>query len=138
MRAFIKAMLIFALAIFALFNYLFITFDHGISQPSMEDKDIVQVLNTLSNVDAVKYYKKTLVLKEDKENDEIYRVYISTKDAAYLLDATPDQIDMLDFLSVFDEDFQPKKVTPIPFFVEVVVGLIILILPFGRRRKKEK
>ena len=135
MRGFIKAVLIFAIALFALFNYRFLTFSQGISKPNYDDMSALEVLKEATEIKTVQYYKKTVSSKSSENN---YRIYIETADEGYLLDATEDDIAALDGLSVFNSNLKPRKVIIVPFYVEIIVGFIILILPFGRARKKAK
>ena len=138
MRTLVKILVVFAILVFALFNYRFLTFSQGISQHNFEDQSVLEAMQTLSNIKTVQYYHKTFVSKSDDDKSQyIYRVYLETDDAAYLLDATQDDIDMFETLGIFNSKLQPKKITPIPFYVEIVVSIIVLILPFGRRRKKK-
>ena len=151
MRVFIKLVLLTAIVLFAFFNYRYISFDKGISKTSFEDKGVLETLQTVSGIQKVEYYKKPFAKESQPDkssraassqdsgsaSDEyIYKVYIVTNEDAYLLDATEDDIAAFSLMGVFSSKLQPVKVKPIPFYVEIIVGLVVLIIPFGRRSKK--
>lgn len=134
MRVFIKLVLIVLIVLFAFFNYKYISFDKGISQRSMGNKSVGEFLQTLSGIKSIQYYKKTITLPQSSE-DYIYKVYIVTTEEAYLLDATQDDIDAFNVLGIFSSSLKPELIKPIPFYVEIILGVIILIIPFGRKRR---
>ena len=126
MRTFINVILIFTIVVFALFNYQFITFSNGISKPNYDDMTALEaVQNHSESINSVAYYKKTL-------SKDTYRVLIKTDEAAYLLDASKGDIDAI------SATVKARKVFVVPFYVEVALGLLVLILPFGRPIKKLK
>ncbi len=129
MKFFIKLLLLGLIVTFALFNHKYISFDKGISKTDFEDKSVIGVLTTVTGVKSVQYYKKTFA-REDGYN---YKVYIVTTGDAYLLDATDDDIKAFKTLGIFSSKFQPEKISPIPFYVEVIVGFLVLVIPFGKK-----
>ena len=130
MKFFIKLVLLVCVIFFALFNYRIVSFNKGFSKQSFEDKSILEVLTTLTGITRVEYYSKTI-----PSGDFKYRVYIVTNDDAYLLNATQSDIDAFNTLGIFSNKLKPNKVTPIPFYVEIIVGIVILVIPFGKRKK---
>lgn len=147
MRIFFKLLLLSAITLFALFNYRVLSFDKGISKMSMENKSVIEVLNTVANIKSVEYYKLPFTRDEQssqnrpdnyQSSDYNYRVYIVTNDEAYLLSATLDQINSLNTLDIFSKSLKPNKISPIPYYVEIILGLIIIFFPFGKRKEKKK
>ncbi len=132
LKLFIKLLLITGIIFFALWNHRFFSFYKGFSKGNYEDYNVTQTLIMLNNIEKVEYYEKVV-----KSEDSQYKVYILTKGDAYLLDASQDEIDSMNNLAMFAEN-KPNKFRPVPFYVEVIVGFIILIIPFGRRKKKEE
>lgn len=130
MKFLIKMILIVGIVLFALVNYRYFSFNKGFSKLSMEDKSVTQVLSTLTGVTKVEYYKKTI-----SKDENVYSVYIVTNQDVYLLSATQEEIEGFNILGIFSNNFKPEKITPIPFYVEIVLGLIILLIPFGRKTR---
>ncbi len=128
MKGFIKLILLVIIVGFALINYRIFTFTKGFSKREMEDKNLTEVISTITGINKIEYYKKTIA--DDKY---IYNVFIETNTDAYLLSATQEEIDSFSVLSIFSEKLKPEKISPIPFYVEIVLGLLILIIPFGKR-----
>lgn len=141
MKFLIKLLLIAGIVVFGLWNYRILTFEKGISKTEFENKSVIETLSTLSNITKVEYYKRTLV-KENSDSstqdDYIYNVYIETTTDAYLLGATQEAVNMFDSLGVFKKSLTPNKITPVPFYVEIILAVIILIIPFGRRKRRRK
>ena len=133
MRILVKSLIIIvvlcAIVVFALFNYKVITFKYGASNLS-QDKSILSSTEMLRKITSVKYYKKPVVTRSDKESGNLYRVYIETADQAYLLDATQSDIDAFKVVSRLDPKVQPHKITPVPFYVEIIVGLLVIVALF--------
>lgn len=126
----IRAVLIVLIVLFALFNYKVITFSHGISKRQEDNKNVLQSLQSLSDVKVVKYYDKIVPTKSETDSSVyIYRLYVETTEEAYLLNVTQDHIDAFEVVSKFDPKYTPQKITPIPFYVEIIVGIIVLF-PF--------
>lgn len=96
----------------------------------MED-DFSSTISTIVGIKKVEYYENTI------QNEYKYKVYIVTNEDAYLLNATQEDIDSFSLLGIFSDNIQPEKITPIPFYVEIVVGLIIIFFPTGKKKKKE-
>ncbi len=147
MKIFIKILLLAAIAVFALFNYRIISFDKGISKTSMENMSVIEVLKTVTDISKVEYYQMPFTARVEygtetnrpanyQPADYIYRVYIVTSEEAYLLKATQDDIDAFKTLGLFSKNLKPNKISPIPYFVEIIVGVVILFIPFGRKKKK--
>lgn len=139
----IKALIIIFIILFPFFNYKYISFDKGISKRDVDTKNVSEFLQTATGIKSIQYYKKTITQKEPsgqrpvnyQSYDYIYRVYIVTNGDAYLLDATQDDIDAFSVLGIFSSNLRPEKITPIPFYVEIIVGFIVLIIPTKRRNK---
>lgn len=147
MKILIKIMLLIVVIGFALINYRYFSFEKGFSRTSFEDKSVIEILNTVTGIKKVEYYHKTIVLGEtSKESgssnylpgDYEYRVYITTNEDSYLLDATQDDIDAFKTLGIFSKTLNPEKITPIPFYVEIIIAILILVIPFGKKDKKNE
>ncbi len=139
MKVFIKLVLLAAITLFALFNYRILNFDKGISKTSMEDKSVTEVLTTVAGITKVEYYKLPFASEDsDSLEDYIYNVYIVTNNDAYLLKATKADITAFNTLSIFSKNLKPNKIKPIPFYVEIILGIIIIFIPFGRRKNKRQ
>ena len=125
-RVFIKIALLFVLLFVALCNYRLFTFSRGCSGSTMSGDFTESLLESLS-VDRIEYYKRTI-----PSDDSTYKVYIETVSSGYLLDATDADIAAIELLdrSVIIE---AEENTIIPFYVEIIVGLLILFIPFGSR-----
>ncbi len=144
-QIFLKLILIIVITLFALFNYRFISFDKGISKTNMDNMSVTEVLTTITGITKIEYYQRPFMVDRSNENnrpsnyqqdDYIYRVYIVTNNDAYLLTATQDDINAFKTLGIFNKTIQPNKITPIPYYVEIIIGILILIIPFGRPKKK--
>lgn len=130
MKFIIKLILLIGIVVFALVNYRILSFEKGFSKGNMDDKSITEVVSTLTNIEKVEYYEKTIKGKEDH-----YNVYVVSKEDAFLFSCTKDEVDALNVLGIFAGSLKPEKVTPIPFYVEIVVGLLIIFIPFGKKSK---
>ncbi len=129
----IKLLLMVAIFVFALCNYRYYSFSKGYSTVAINDDDtfdIEIVVDVLANLEEVEYYKKTISTDEYE-----YRIYFTTTSRAYLFDATDDDITALKLLAKTNL-FEVNEVFVVPFYVDIIVGLIILFLPFGKRRKR--
>ena len=131
MKIIIKLLLIAGIIVFALWNYRFLTFNKGFSKTNYENKSISQTLSTLKNINKVEYYKTVI-----KKDDYTYNVYIETTEDAYLLKATQDDIDSFKVLGIFSNKLNPQKISPIPFYFEIIIGFIILLIPTGSKSKQ--
>ena len=144
MRVFIKLILLSIITIFALFNYRVLNFDKGFSKTNLNNMGVVEVLTTVSNIEKVEYYKMPFMSENNSPDrpsyyqsfDYIYRVYIVTSEDAYLLGATADDIRAFKTLGIFSKNLSPNKITPIPYVVEIIAGLILICIPFGKRKAK--
>lgn len=126
-RFFIKLIILAGLACFALVNYRCLSLDKGWSVVSINNKESITAVSLIESIPTkIEYYKKPF-------SDDEYKVYIETNGDNYLFDATEKDLLVLDVLGVFAPNIKPQKITPIPFYVELILGLIIIFLPFGRR-----
>lgn len=142
----LKLILLTIITLFALFNYRFISFDKGISKTNMDDKSVRQVLSTVADITKVEYYKRPFMDGKPSNGsqrpsnyqpyDYIYRVYIVTNNEAYLLKATEDDIEAFQTLGIFSKTLKPNKINPIPYYIEIIIGFLILVIPFGIPKKK--
>ncbi len=135
MRIFLKILILSAITLFALFNYRILSFDKGISKTSMGNQSVVETLSTITGIKKVEYYRMP---SAGEPSDNSYRVYIVTNHDAYLLSANKNDIDAFNSLGIFSSNLRPNKVTPIPYYVEIIVGIVILFIPFGKRKNKEE
>ena len=83
----------------------------------------------LINIEKVEYYKKTI-----KQDNYKYNVYIQTNDYAYLFLATQDDIDSFKTMWLFSGNLKPQKISPIPFYIEIIIGFVILIIPIRSKK----
>ena len=95
LKLFIKLLLITCVVFFALWNYRIFSFYKGFSKNNYEDYDVCTTLITLTDVEKVEYYEKAF-----KSEDSQYKVYILTSGDAYLLDASQDDIDNMQILTI--------------------------------------
>lgn len=146
-KFFLKLILLVIITLFALFNYKFISFEKGISKTSMDNMSVSEALTTVTGITKVEYYQRPFMKGRDKNGyypsnyqpyDYIYRVYIVTNNDAYLLLATQDDINAFNTLSIFSKTLKPNKIAPIPYYVEIIIGLLIIFIPFGKRKKADK
>lgn len=141
-QIFLKLILLTIIVLFALFNYKFISFEKGISKTNMNNMSVSEVLTTVYNIKEVDYYQ---IMDEPNYNghrpsnyqpqDYIYRVYIVTNEDAYLLKATQDDINAFNTIGLFNKTLKPNKISPIPVFVEIIIGFLVLVIPFGIPKK---
>jgi len=131
-KFFIKLLLIGGIIIFALFNYRVLSIDKGVSLRSTDDT-LSAVLNTATGVRKVEYYNNPFAKRDSPEK---YNMYIVTNQEAYLISATQANLNMYQTVGSAHANYMPNKITPIPFWVEIIVGIIILIFP--HRWKKQK
>ena len=130
MKKLIKLILIVVVVMFALVNYRIFSFNKGFCKTQIEGKNISQAISTLTGIKKIEYYEKTI-----KDDEYTYKVYIVTNQDSYLLDATQEDIDSFSVLGIFSEKLQPEKINPIPFYIEIVICIIILAIPSGNRGK---
>ena len=142
MKKLIKPAIILLIVIFALFNYRVITFGGGFSKFDMEDagssiedsgSSFGNFILTLSSIEKVEYYEKTIKFTENTHN-----YYILTSDGAYLMESTEDGVDAFKLLGIFSEKLQPKKITPIPYYIDLLVIIAVIFIPLETKKKKGK
>lgn len=130
----IKLALIIGLVLFAFINYRIFSFDKGWVDVSINGRENISAVSLINSIPTkIEYYKKTI-----KNNEYDYKIYIETSKDNYLFDATEKDIQALDILGLFATNIKPQKVTPIPFYVEIIIGFLIIIIPFGRRKVKQE
>ena len=132
MKFLLKLLAIAALVLFGLINYRYYSFEKGMSVMSLNGKETVGAAVSMitSPATKVEYYKKTV-----KRNGYDYKVYIVTSSHAYLLDATEKDIRTLGVYGLVSTKLTPQLIKPIPFFIEIVLGIIVLAAPFGSKKK---
>ena len=129
-RVLIKVFLVAAIVLFALFNYKIITFKHGISKHQTDGNNVMESMQTLTDVISVKYYNKISSSKGDSESNKYkYRVFIETESDAFLLDATQAELDAFKAVGNLSARYKPQQIKPIPFYVEIIVGAIVVLFP---------
>lgn len=131
MKIFIKLILIIAIAVFGVWNYRLYTFSTGISKTTMEDKSVIEIVETLIDIEKIEYYKKTI-----KDGDDVYTIFVQTDEDGYLINATKSELEMLKLMGEVNKELKPEKITIIPFYVDILVALVILLLPTGKKSKK--
>ena len=130
MKSLIKLMLLFGIILFTLVNYRIFTFDKGKTQTDF-DGTYAEIIKLATDVEKVEYYEK--VFKKGE-----YKLYIATSDTGYLLDASQDDIDAFAVAGVFSKKVSPKQIKPIPFYINAVVFLVLLFIPFGKNNLNKK
>ena len=131
-RFILKLVLLLCIACFALVNYRLLSFDNGWSIVEVNGKSTVESESLLRYVPTkIEYYKRPFCNEE-----RCYKVYIVTNEKNFLLDASIEEINALSFVGMLSERLQPQKVTPVPFYAEIILAVVILIVPFGGRKKK--
>lgn len=129
MRGLLKFILIIAIAMFGLVNLRAFSFDKGFSKTQFKDNlSVTESISILSDIEKIEYYSLTFQNEEYK-----YNVYIKTGGDCYLLKGTQDDIDSFSALGIFANNLKPKKISPIPVYVEFIAMFIILIIPFKKR-----
>ena len=129
----VKLIIILGLACFALVNYRCLTFDKGWSTVSINNNESVSAFKLINSIPSkIEYYEKTI-----SNNEYGYKVFIVTNGDNYLLDATEQDIQALDVLGIFASNIKPEKIAPIPFYVEIIIGVIVLIIPVRRKKKSD-
>lgn len=127
----VKLALCAGIVLFALVNYRTFSFDKGWSIVTVnvnKPESAPQVVASLTSIQKVEYYKNNFSAG--------YKVFISDAHHNYLLAASEDDIDAIKALSILSKN-KPKQITPVPFYVEIIVGIIILAIPFGGRKKRQ-
>ena len=143
----LKLIILIILTLFTLFNYRFISLDKGISKTNIEDMSIEEFLSTATNITGIEYYQRPFMDGEPPSDiaprpsnlqyyDYMYRIYIVTNDDAYLIKATKYDIKAMQTLGLFSQTLKPNKINPIPYYVEIIIGFLVLIIPFGHAKKK--
>ena len=128
----VKLLLLAAIIIFALVDYRLLSFSKGFSEiPNNEEQNFTDTVKTIIDIEAIEYYKNPI----SNEDDQAYVVYVITKEKACLLTASESEIAALDFLGIFADNFKPKEISPIPFYYEIIAGIVILIIPPFIKRK---
>ena len=129
MKAFIKFLLLIFLVVFAFINHRFYSFNKGLSKLKFEDS-FSSYIKTAVDIQKVEYYTRIANNYEYK-----YNVYIETSEEAYLFKATQDDIDGFKFLGIFSSKLQPQKVSPIPFYLYIIAGIVVLAIPTGKKKE---
>ena len=126
----IKLILLVGIAFFALWNYRVFDIKRGLSKTHIDNNSsFIQVIGLIRNIEKVEYYKVPHSCNSDN-----YKIHISTSTDSYLFDADETDIKYLKMLNVLPTNITAESVTVIPFYVEIVVGLLVIIIPFGKRR----
>ena len=130
MKSLIKLMLLFGIILFTLVNYRIFTFDKGKTQTDF-DGTYAEIIKLATDVEKVEYYEK--VFKKGE-----YKLYIATSDTSYLIDASQTEIDAITALGLINKNLKPKQIKPIPFYINAVVFLVLLFIPFGKNNLNKK
>lgn len=128
---FIKYILLIAIPIFALMNYRVLSFQKGFSKTSTNGMSFEKFVSQFSYISKIEYYEQPF----DSEN---YYVYIVTSGDAYLLEADETDIAGLSLLGSLSKNIRPTKIAPIPFYVELIVFFVIVLIPVGIIGTKRK
>lgn len=126
-----KLLILGGIIFFTLWNYRLFEINKGWSITEISNKSSYsQVSDFITDgIEKIEYFKVP-----HSCNDDSYKIHISTSTKSYLFDATEDDIKILNTLGVLSSNVKPHSVTVIPFYVEIIVGLIVIFIPIGRRR----
>ena len=132
MKNLIKLILLVGVIVFALFDYRVVS-SKGFSKFDMtEDKSLVEFLQTLGSIEKIEYYKNIF------PNDYKYLLYIETKDESFLFNAENEDINGLNVAGFLIDKLKPVKIDPIPIYVEIVFGSLILFSFFVPDNKRKE
>jgi hypothetical protein len=131
MKSVIKLFLLFGIIVFGLMSYRIFTFDKGRTQTDF-DGTYTEIIKLATDIEKVEYYKKIA-----KKGDYEYKLYIATSDTSYLINATQSDIDALTTLGLVKKSYSPKLIKPIPFYIDAIVFLLILFIPFERKKQNK-
>ena len=131
MRFLIKLALIGVIVMFGLINYRIYSFDKGFSNTDLGDKSFVEVVKTIAGIEKVEYYENGL-----GDNKDMYNVYIVSNEEAYLFLASEADMSVFKIAGLFSDKISPSKIKPIPLYAYIIAGIIVLILPMGKKKKK--
>lgn len=131
----IKLLLIGCVITFALFNYRRLNFTNGWSKSEINSNmSMSEAVLTLTSISKIEYYDTApFPITSNK-----YKLYVETSQKNYLLSASQKEINALTVAGVLADNIKPKKITPIPYYVEIIACLIVLAIPFGIRKPRTK
>lgn len=129
LTAFIRAILILCIAGFTLVNYRLFSFKNGFPKGADDDMSFEEALTTLTTISKIEYYDTAPA----PFTSNSYRIYIESSVDSYIFTATQDDIDALNALGLVSK-IKPTKITPIPFYVEIILILVLLFVPFGGKK----
>lgn len=125
----VKLILLGGIVFFALWNYRLFEINKGWSKTEINNKSsFSQVIGLITDIEEVEYFK----IPHSCDSDN-YKIHITTTTDSYLFDTDEDGIKALKLLAL-PSNVKPESVTVIPFYVEIVVGLLVIIIPFGKRK----
>lgn len=126
----VKTVFILGLILFSFINYRCFSIDKGWSTTALNFDETISAAKLIDSIPTkIEYYEKTI-----KNNEYNYKIYIETNDKNYLFDATYESIQTFDIIGIFAKDIKPQKITPIPFYIEMIIGFFVLIIPFGKKQ----
>lgn len=131
MKALIKAILIVAIACFALCNYRLLSFSKGFSKFELDCSNAEEAITALVSINKIEYYDVPL------PNEQPYIIFVETADNNYLFRIDSDGISALSAAGLFAKNVRPQKISPVPFWIEIIIALVIIFIPFGRRKRIE-
>lgn len=131
MKTFIKFIFIVAVVLFGLVNYRLLSFSKGFSNFKFDDTDAEKTIYSLISINKIEYYNNPL------PNSDGYVLFVETANENYLFSGDGDDIKALSVGGVLAKNLTPNKIAPIPFWVEIIVVIVILFIPTRRRKKSE-
>lgn len=132
----LKLILLAAVILFALVNYRRLSLTKGWTQKEVdEDISAAEAVLTLTGISKIEYYNSAPA----PFTSEKFVVFIETTQENYIFTTDQDGIDAIRIAAapleyMFDKVYV-EKITPVPYYVEVILGIIILALPIGSRRR---
>ena len=126
-RFFIKLALIVVVLAIGVWNYKLVSFNGGIKFPSEAPATFSDSIKELTNIQKIYYYNNPF--------GEDYVTIIETDEHLYLSTATQEELNLIDIAGIFASDLKPQSVTIIPWYVYLIVVLVIAFFPRLKRRK---
>ncbi len=130
-RALIKAVLVIGIALFALVNYRIFSFNKGLSKSELDNSNSKEAIIALININKIEYYDTPIA------NEQPYIIFVETAESGYLFRTDNNGITALSVAGIFANNITPQKISPIPFWIEIIIAIVITFFPFGRSNKKK-
>lgn len=127
MRFFIKLILLASIFTFGLFNYKLISINGGFKIASTNANIESNSYKLLSYLQGIYYYKNPF--------SDDYIVILETDTALAIYTMTEPELQTVMIFQVFDSNLEPKAIGVVPWYIFLIAGIIVLLIPFGRKKK---